>query len=154
MICLPLFPRQLTQTKHTARASQIFCGETSFWLTHSFASAKFKRKKERKKCPQHRPLGLFFVVPFVVIDSSEHDRPSVLRHCPKSYLNLACFAATVTASQVSSTLQHQPGAHRAVCRPSCTKLTSTTKKCRCRHSKKQSPQLKTGRFSGAGVLAM
>ena len=38
--------------------------------------------------------------------------------------------------------------------PSCTKLTSTTKKCRCRHSKKQSPQLKTGRFPGAGVLAM
>ena len=55
-----------------------------------------------------------------------------------------------------SPLQHQPGAHRAVCwwRPVAPRLTSTTKKCRCRHSKKQSPQLKTGRFPGAGVLAM
>ena len=37
--------------------------------------------------------------------------------------------------------------------PSCTKLTSTTKKCRCRHSKKQSPQLKThGAISWRGLF--
>ena len=45
-------------------------------------------------------LGLFFVVPFVVIDSLEHGRPSGLRHCPKSYLNLACFAAGPSCSRL------------------------------------------------------
>ena len=96
----PLFPRQLTRTKHSAGASQIFCLGTSFWLTHSFALAKFK-KKERKKekmFPTLTPtLGLFFVVPFVVIDSLE---PSGMRHCPKSYLNLACFAAGPSCSRL------------------------------------------------------
>ena len=74
-VCLSTLPTAVDANEAHGQSFAIFCGESSFRLTNSFASAKFK-KKERGKFPQYQPL----VVPFklVVIDSSEHDRPSVL----------------------------------------------------------------------------
>ena len=48
------------------------------------------------------PWFVLCIVPFVaiVIDSSEHGRPSVLRHCQKSCLNLACFVASPSCSRL------------------------------------------------------
>ena len=46
----------------------------------------------KKKCPHYQPLGLFFVIPFVVIDSLQHDRPSVLRHCQELFDPGLCFS--------------------------------------------------------------
>ena len=94
-----------TRTKHMARASQIFSGESSFHVDSQFRLSTAKKKE--RKMSSIATLRLFFVVPFVVIDcrrayssvvehfdcrwrgprlnsnSAEHHRWSVLRR-PKS----------------------------------------------------------------------
>ena len=112
----PLFPRQLTRTKHTARAWQIFCGELSFRLTHSFASVKFKKKEKMSSIPTpwfvlcsplrgHRFIGTRSPISFETL-SKELFEPGLLSSRPKllkvdnlSYIHSsAAFRSSLTKS--------------------------------------------------------
>ena len=86
----PLFPRQLTRTKHADRASQIFCGEClpSGWPIVSPPQSSKRKKEEMSAIPSpcsplrgHRFIGTRSPISFV-----------------KEYLKLACFAAGPSCS--------------------------------------------------------
>ena len=127
-VCLPALPTAVDANKSTRPELRRFSAVSlpSGWPIVSPRQSS-KRKKERKNVLNTNPL----VCSFMVIDSSEHDRPTVLRHCQKSQLNLACFAASPSCSRLIYTRSSadsrssltkslaQPLPLRATCTCSC-----------------------------------